>query len=109
MWALIDVKVVTNYFTTLRLSEKRNCRLRRVIKSRIIRWTGNSVREAEGKVGKPGEKRPYGRRRHRLEDDKETGWEGVDLLRLNQGRDKCRAANTVKHEEFRNSNKSRMC
>jgi len=107
MYALIDVKVVTNYFTTLSLSEKRNCRLLRVIKSRIIRWSSNSVRETDGKVGKSEEKRPYGRRRHRLEDDKETGWEGVDLLNLNQCRDKCQAANTVKREEFRN--KSRIC
>lgn len=107
MYVLIDVKVVINYFTTLPLSEKRDCRRFRVIKSRIIRWSSNSVRETEGKVGKSGEKRPYGRRRHRLEDDKETRWEGVDLLHLNQGRDKCWAANTVKREEFRN--KSRMC
>jgi len=35
------------------------------------------------------------------------GWEGVDLLNVSQGRDKCRATNTVKHKEFRNQ--SRMC
>jgi len=107
MYALIDVKVVTHYFTTLHLSEKRNFRLLRVIKSRVIGWSSNSVRETDGKVGKSGEKRPYGWRRHRLEDDKETGWEGVDLPHLNHGRDKCRAANTIKREEF--CNKSRMC
>jgi hypothetical protein len=56
MWALIDVIVVTNYFTTLPLSEKRNCRLLRIIKSAIIRWTSNTICETERKIGKPGEK-----------------------------------------------------
>jgi hypothetical protein len=83
------------------LSEKINCRLLRIIKSRSFRWGSNCVCETEGKVGKSGGKRPCGRRRYSLEDDKETGWEGVDLLYLNQGRDKCQAGNAVKHEAFR--------
>jgi hypothetical protein len=32
------------------LSEKRNCRLLGVIKSRSIRWTSNSVYGAEGRL-----------------------------------------------------------
>jgi len=41
-------------------------------------------------VGKPEGKRPLGRRRRRWEDIRmdlrETGWEGVDWLHLNQDR-----------------------
>jgi hypothetical protein len=50
MWALIDVKVVTDYFTTLPLSEKRVYGLVRIIKPRSVRWTSNSVCGAEGRL-----------------------------------------------------------
>jgi hypothetical protein len=52
-------------------------------------------------VGKPAGKRPLGRPRRRWEDNirmdlREIDWEGVDWMRLTQGRDQWRAlVNTV--------------
>jgi hypothetical protein len=50
--------------------------------------------------GKHERKRPFGRRRPRLRgyinvDLKEMGWEGVDLIHLNQDGDKWAVVNTV--------------
>ena len=71
----------------------------RMIKSRRMRWAGNVARMGEGRgvyrvlVGKPEEKRPLGRPRHRWEDNikmglQEVGW-GVwarsSWLRLGTG------------------------
>jgi hypothetical protein len=60
----------------------------RVIKSKRMRWTGHVARMEErfirGLVGKPEEKRPLGRPRHRWEDnikmDPRSGmwWYGLD-------------------------------
>jgi hypothetical protein len=43
-------------------------------------------------VGKPEERRPFRRSRHRQEDNirmdlRETGWKGVDWIHLSQNRD----------------------
>jgi hypothetical protein len=52
-------------------------------------------------VGKPEGKRPFGRSRHRCEDNirkdlKEIGWEGVEWMHLARDRDQWRAlVNTV--------------
>jgi hypothetical protein len=54
-------------------------------------------------MGKPEEKRPLGRPRHRWEDGirmdlREIGWMNVDWLQLAQDRDRWRAlVNTVKN------------
>jgi hypothetical protein len=55
--------------------------------------------------GKPERKRPFGRRRLRLKDYinvdlKEVGWEGVNLIYLNQDRDKWVLVNTVMNLRF---------
>jgi hypothetical protein len=52
-------------------------------------------------VGKPGGKRPLGRRRLRWVDNitidhREVGWDGMDWIDLAQYRDQCRAlVNTI--------------
>jgi hypothetical protein len=49
-------------------------------------------------VGKPEGKRPLGRPKSMLDDNiksdlRETGWEGVDSMRLVQDRDECQHSN----------------
>jgi len=70
-----------------------------VIKSRIMRWAGHVACMGERRgvkrvlVGKPEGKRPYGRPRHRLEDNvkmdlQEVGWvswTGLIWLRIKAG------------------------
>ena len=64
----------------------------RVVKLRRIRWAGHVARMGEGRgvhrflVGKPDEKRPLGRPRHRWEDnikmdlqEVETGWSSLRI------------------------------
>jgi hypothetical protein len=70
----------------------------RQIKSRRMRWAGHVARMGEGRnvyrvlVGKPEEKRPLRRQRHRWEDAirmdlREIGWGVVEWIRLAQDRD----------------------
>jgi hypothetical protein len=71
----------------------------RKVKSRRMRWAGHVARMGEERkvykvlVGKPEERRPLGRPRHRCEngirmDLREIGLEGVDWIRLSQDRDR---------------------
>jgi hypothetical protein len=71
----------------------------RIIKSRRMRWAGHVGRMGEKRnayrllVGKPEEKRPLGRPRHRWVDNirmdlGEVGWGEVDWIGLAQERDK---------------------
>lgn len=70
-----------------------------VIRSRIIRWAGQPAcmgkRRAPYRdlVGKPEEKRPLSRHRHRLEDNIQMHLKnydgGVDWINLAQNRDNC--------------------
>jgi len=71
----------------------------RVIKLRRMRWAGYvaGMRERRGVyrvlVGKPAGKRPFGRPRHRWEDNikmglKEVGWRGRECITLAQDRDR---------------------
>jgi hypothetical protein len=74
----------------------------RVIKSIITRWARHVARMRERRgayrvlVGKPEEKRPLGRPRHRWEDNikmdlQESGYGGVDWIDLAEDRDRWRA------------------
>jgi hypothetical protein len=74
----------------------------RIIKSRRMRWAGHVAQAGEKRnayrilVGKPEEKSPLGRPRHRWVDSikmdlREIGWDGMDLINLAQDRDKWRA------------------
>jgi hypothetical protein len=76
----------------------------RIIKSERMRWAGHVARMGEKRnayrllVGKPGGKRPLGRRRRRRRwvdnikiDLFEIGWGGVDWIGLSQDRYKWRA------------------
>jgi hypothetical protein len=67
-----------------------------------MRWAGHVARMGEGRnvyrvlVGKPEEKRPLERPRHRWEDGiktdlREIGWGGVEWIHLAQDRDRWRA------------------
>jgi hypothetical protein len=79
----------------------------RIIRSRRMRWAVQVSRMGEKRyayrllVGKPEEKRPLGRPRHRWVDNikmdlLEIGWGGVDWIGLVQDKDKWRAlANAV--------------
>jgi hypothetical protein len=69
-----------------------------VIKSRKMRWVGHVVCMGEMRsaysilIGKPERKRPFGRLRHRWEDNirmnlGEIGWKVVDWVHLAQDRD----------------------
>ena len=68
----------------------------RLIKSRRVRWAGRVARMGERRgiyrvlVGKPDGKRPFGRPRHRWEDNIKTdllevGCGGLDWLRIGTG------------------------
>jgi hypothetical protein len=74
----------------------------RIIKSRRMRWTGHVARKGEKRnayrllLGKPEEKRPLGRPRHRWMDNirmdlVQVGWGDVDWIGLAQDRDMWRA------------------
>jgi hypothetical protein len=69
------------------------------IKSSRMRWAGHMAHMAEGKnmyrvlVGKPEQKRPLEKPRHRWEDGikmdlREIGWRGVGWIHLVQDRDR---------------------
>ena len=69
-----------------------------MIKSRRMRWAGHAARVREKRgvyrvlVGKPKGRRPFGRPRHRWEDNnkidlQEVGCEGIDWIELAQVRD----------------------
>jgi hypothetical protein len=71
----------------------------RQVKSKRMRWAGHVARIGEERkvykvlVGKPEGKRPLGRPRRMWEDGirmdlRETGWRGVDWIRLAQDRDR---------------------
>jgi hypothetical protein len=78
-----------------------------VIKSRRIRWAGHVARMGDGRdiyrvlVGRPEDKRPLGRPRHRWEDNtktdlRELGISGANPIQLDQDRVQWRAfVNTV--------------
>jgi hypothetical protein len=78
-----------------------------MIKPRMMRWAGHVARMGGKRnayrilVGKPEEKRPLGRPRHRWVDNikmylKEIGWGGMDWMDMPQVRDQWRAlVNTV--------------
>ena len=74
----------------------------RVIKLRRMRWAGHETRMGESRgvyrilVGKPEERRPLGRARHRWEDNiktdlEEVGCRVMDWFDLAQDRVRCRA------------------
>jgi hypothetical protein len=74
----------------------------RAMKSMRMRWARHVARMGKERkvykvlVGKPEGKRPLGRPRRRREDGirmdlRETGWEGVDWIRLARSRDQRRA------------------
>jgi hypothetical protein len=74
----------------------------RVVKSRRLRWAGHVARMGEDRgvhrvlVGKPEEKRPLGRPRHRWEDNikmdlQEAEGDREDWMELAQDRDRWRA------------------
>ena len=71
----------------------------RVVKSRRMRWAGHVARMGEDRGvqrGKPEEKRPLGRPRHRWEDNikmdlQEVGGGRGDRMELAQDRDRWRA------------------
>jgi hypothetical protein len=74
----------------------------RVVKSRRMRWAGHVARMGEDRgahrvlLGKPEEKRPLGRRKHRWEDNikmdlQEAGAGRGDWMELAQDRDRWRA------------------
>jgi len=74
----------------------------RVIKSRLMRWTGHVARMGERTgvyrvlVGKPEGKRPFGRPGRRWEDNikmdlQEVGYGGMDWIELAQYKDRWRA------------------
>jgi hypothetical protein len=78
----------------------------RQFKSRRLRWAGHVARMAEGRnvyrvlVGKPEEKRPLERPRHRWEDGikidlREIGWGGVEWIHLAEDRDRWQAVVNV--------------
>jgi hypothetical protein len=78
----------------------------RQVKSRRMRWAGNVARMGEDRkvykvlVGKPEGKRPLGRPRRRWEvgvrmDLRETGFGGVDWIRLAHDRDRWRAVESA--------------
>jgi hypothetical protein len=71
-----------------------------VIKSRRMRWAGHVTRMGERRgiqrilVGKPEGKRPFGRPRHRWEDNikrylQKVGCGGMDWIELAQDKDRC--------------------
>jgi hypothetical protein len=66
----------------------------RVIKLRRMRWVGHVSHMVEGEgmyrvlVGKPEEKRPLGRPRHKWEDLLEVGGGGMDWIELVWDRDR---------------------
>ena len=71
----------------------------RMMKSRIMRWTGHVARMGQGRgvfrvlVGKPGGKRPLGRSRHGWEgnikiDLQEVGFGGMDWIEMAHDRDR---------------------
>jgi hypothetical protein len=73
-----------------------------MIKSRRMRWAGYVVRSGEMRnaykilFGKPEEKRPLGRPRHRCEDNikmnlRKIGLKGVNWIHMAQDRSRCRA------------------
>jgi hypothetical protein len=66
----------------------------RMIKSRRMTWAGQVARMGETRnvyrtlVGKPEEKRPLGRPRHKWVGNlRETGWDGMGWIDLAQNRD----------------------
>jgi hypothetical protein len=74
----------------------------RVIKSRRLRWAGHVAHMGKRRgayralVGKPEGRRPFGRPRHRWEDNikmdlREVVWGGIDWIDLAQNRDRWRA------------------
>jgi hypothetical protein len=77
-----------------------------MIKSRRMRWTGHIARIREKRnayrilMGKPEEKRPLGRPKHRWVDNnkmdlRKVGWDGVDWIGMAQDRDQWRALVTT--------------
>ena len=73
-----------------------------IVQSRRMRWAGHVACMGEGRgmyrvlVGKPEEKRPLGRPRHRWEDDikmdlQEVGCGGIDWIEVAKDRDRWQA------------------